>query len=126
MTAPTGSDQEPTVKQPYRIRNTTILILGVIIIPFALALALNSYGPVTIDSALRMAASTVAGGTIAILSAITATVLAITRRYSLAKILLTILIAALITSTALSDMTRAGDDLVSRINSITEITTSNQ
>lgn len=126
MSTPAELSQEPTVKRPYRIRNTTILILGVWIIPVALLFAFNSYGPLTIDSALRMAASIVAGRTIAILSVITAIVLAIKRRYSVAKILVTVLVALLVTTSALSAMATAGDDLINRIDGITEITTSNQ
>lgn len=126
MTAPSGLNQAPTVKQPYRISNTTILLLGVVVIPFALSAALNSYGPVTVDSALRMAASAVAGQTIAILSVVTATVIAIKRRYSVMTILATVLIAAVVTVFAVSTMATAGDLLLTRIDSVTEINTSNR
>lgn len=126
MTAPAGLDQAPTVKRPYRFGNTTILILGVVVIPFALVAALNSYGPVTIDGALRMAAATVAGQTIAILSVTTATVIAIKRRYSVKKVLATVVIAFLVTSSAVSTMATAGDDLLIRIDLITEVNTSDR
>lgn len=46
--------------------------LGVIVMPLALSAALNSYGPLTEDGAIRMAFATVAGQTIAILSVIAA------------------------------------------------------
>lgn len=126
MTAPAGLHQAPTVKRPHRISNTTILILGVVVIPFALSAALNSYGPVTVDSALRMAASTVAGQTIAILSVVTATVIAIKRRSSVMTVLATVVIAAVVTSSAVSAMAGAGDELITRIDLVTEIDTSNR
>ena len=126
MTAPAGSNQTPTVQRPHRISNTTILILGVIVIPFALSAALNSYGPLTVDSALRMAASTVAGQTIAILSVGTATVLAIKRRYSVMTVLATVVIAAMVTSSAVSTMARAGDELLTRIDLVTETDANNR
>lgn len=126
MTAPAGSNQAPTVQRPHRISNTTILILGVVVIPFALIVALNSYGPVTVDSALRMAASIVAGQTIAILSVVTATVLAFKRRYSVMTVLVTVVIAAVVTASAVSTMARAGDELLTRIDLVTEINTSHR
>ena len=126
MTAPAGSNQAPTVQRPHRISNTTILILGVVVIPFALIAALNSYGPITVDSALRMAASIVAGQTIAILSVATATVLAIKRRYGVMTVLATVVIAAMVTSSAVSTMARAGDELLTRIDIVTETDASNR
>jgi hypothetical protein len=112
--------------EPSAVPNTTILILGVVVIPFALSAALNSYGPVTVDSALRMAASTVAGQTIAILSVVTATVIAIKRRSSVMTVLATVVIAAVVTSSAVSAMAGAGDELITRIDLVTEIDTSNR
>lgn len=126
MTAPTGLTQAPTVKQPNRISIIMILILGVVVIPFALFAALNSYGPVTVDSALRMAASTVAGQTIAILSVLTATVIAIKQRYSVMKVLATVVIAVMVTSSAVSTMARAGDELLAHVDRVTDINTSNR
>ena len=126
MTAPAGLNQAPTVKRPHRISNTAILILGVVVIPFALLAAFNSYGPVTIDSALRMAASSVAGQTIAILSVVTATVLAIKRRYSVMTVLATVVIAAVVTLSAISTMATAGDLLLTHIDLVTDINTSNR
>lgn len=126
MTAPVGLNQAPTVKRSHRISNTTILILGVVVIPIALGVALNSYGPVTIDSALRMAAASVAGQTIAILSAITAIVTAIQRRYSIRKILTTVVIAAVVILSAISTIAMAGDQLLVHLDHIADINTSNQ
>ncbi|MHA7189576.1 hypothetical protein ACX80N_04670 [Arthrobacter sp. MDT2-16] len=126
MTAPAVLDQAPAVKRPYRVSNTTILILGVVVIPFVLSAAFSSYGPVTVDSALRMAAATVAGQTIAILSVITATVIAIERRYSVKKVLATVVIAVLVTSSAVSTMATAGDELLTRIDLVTEVDASNR
>ncbi|MDN4609594.1 hypothetical protein [Arthrobacter burdickii] len=126
MTAPAGSNQAPTLQRSHRISNTTILILGVVVIPFVLLAAFNSYGPLTVDSALRMAASIVVGQTIAILSVVTATVLAIKRRYGVMTVLATVVIAAMVTSSAVSTMTRAGDELLTRIDLVTETDASNR
>lgn len=126
MTTAAGSNHASTVQLPHRISNTTILILGVVVFPFALIVALNSYGPVTVDSALRMAASIVVGQTIAILSVVTATVLAIKRRYGVTTVLATVVIAAVVTSSAVSTMARAGDELLTRIDLVTEIDTSHR
>lgn len=126
MTTPAVLDQAPAVKRPYRVSNTTIVILGIWVIPFVLSAAFNSYGPVTVDSALRMAAAAVAGQTIAIMSVITATVIAIERRYSVMKVLATVVIAVLVTSSAVSTMAAAGDDLLTRIDLVTEVDASNR
>lgn len=126
MTTPAVLDQAPAVKRPYRVSNTTIVILGIWVIPFVLSAAFNSYGPVTVDSALRMAAAAVAGQTIAIMSVITATVIAIERRYSVMKVLATVVIAVLVTSSAVSTMAAAGDDLLTRIDLVTGVYASNR
>lgn len=103
-----------------RIRRRTILILGVLVIPAALSLTFNSYGPLTEESALRMAAATVAGQTIAILSAITAIAITIKRRQSPVAVLI---VAALIILAAISAMSAAGDSLINRRDLIEKIDT---
>ncbi|WP_323958872.1 hypothetical protein GC088_09955 [Arthrobacter sp. JZ12] len=109
---------QTVVKPQRRIRRSTVLILGVVVIPAVLGLALNSYGPLTVDSALRMAAAAVAGQTIAILSAIAAVILTIKRRQNLAVI---IIIAVLIIGNALNTMGAAGESLISWLDLIAEV-----
>ncbi|MCP2637739.1 hypothetical protein K0817_014370 [Microbacterium sp. HD4P20] len=121
MTAPSAVDQAPKAERRRRISRGTVLIVGVLVIPFALSAALNSYGALTVDSALRMAFATVAGQTIAILSAIAAVVLTVRRRYALPAILAFALIAALITTWAIGTMASAGDLLLERLATIAEV-----
>lgn len=90
-------------------------------IPIALSVLLNSYGPLTAESAWRMAAASVAGQTIAILSAVTAVVLTITRRYAWPAILAMLVIAAVITVAALSSMAGAGDLLMTRLDLVADV-----
>lgn len=116
--APLGTAQASVEQGPRRIRRRTILILGVLVIPVVLSLSLNSYGPLTEESALRMAAATVVGQTIAILSAITAVVLTIKRRQSLVAITI---IAALVIGASISSMNAAGETLITRLDRIAQI-----
>ncbi|NLP82391.1 hypothetical protein HF576_00865 [Microbacterium sp. CFH 90308] len=120
MTAPSSVDQASTARRR-RISRGTVLIVGVLVIPFALSAALNSYGALTVESALRMAFATVAGQTIAIVSAVVAVVLTVRRRYALPAILAFALIAALITTWAIGTMGTAGDLLLERLNTIAEV-----
>lgn len=121
MTAPALMEQPLSSKKPRRVSRATILIWGVILIPVALSVAMNSYGPLTVDSALRMAFATVAGQTIAILSAATALVLTIKLRYAPPAIVAMTLIAAFITITAISNMGNAGELLVTRLDMVAEV-----
>jgi hypothetical protein len=120
MTAPAELKQAPTVERRRGVSNVSILLLGVFVVPVALGVALNSYGPLTADSALRMAAATVAGQTIAILSAMTATVLSIKRRSSVRNILVTVIAATVVTLFAFSIMTAAGDQLLRHLDIVAE------
>lgn len=116
MTAPMTSEPTAASKPRRRVGRGTILLLGVFVIPFALSVALNGWGgPLTAESALRIAGATVAGQTIAILSAVTAVVLTVTRRYALPAILGFIVIAAVITAGAISNMSAAGELLLTRL-----------
>ena len=96
------------------------------LVPFVLAVALNSYGPLTVGSALRLAASTVAGHTTAILNAVTATVLTMRRRYSVPAILTIVAIAAVVTVSSIAAMINADDFLLTRLDPIAEVTEVNQ
>ena len=89
-------------------------------IPLVLNVSLNSYGALTVDGAVRMAFATVAGQTIAILSAIAIVVLTV-KRYAIPSVIATTVIAAVITCTAVSIMAGAGDLLLIRLDNIAEI-----
>ena len=121
MTAPAEVDIVPTERKSRRMSRATVLILGVLMIPAALSITMNSYGALTVDSALRMAFATVAGQTIAILSAIVAVVLTITRRYAWPAIAAVAIIALVITQFALGTIASAGDLLLVRLDLIAEV-----
>jgi len=121
MTAPSALDQAQMAKRTRRFSRGTVLIVGVLVVPFALSVALNNYGALTIDGALRMAFATVAGQTIAILSAIAAVILTIKRRYAWPAVLAFVIIAAAITSWALGSVASAGELLLTRLDLIAEV-----
>ncbi|TFV82258.1 hypothetical protein E4V99_15215 [Microbacterium sp. dk485] len=121
MTTPSTTEYVPAAKRRRRVGRGTVLILGVVVIPVVLGAALNSYGPLTEDTAIWMAFATVAGKTITILSAIIAVTLTIQRRYAWPAILGMVLIAALITTWAIGGMASAGDLLLERLDLVAEV-----
>jgi hypothetical protein len=121
MTTVSAVNNSSTVLRPRRISRGLVLVLGTFVIPFALNVAFNSYGPLTVDSALRMAFASVAGQTIAILSAILAVILTVRRRYAWPAIAAFVIIAAIITSWAIGNMVSAGDTLLDRLALINEV-----
>ncbi|QEW03046.1 hypothetical protein [Microbacterium lushaniae] len=118
MTTPSTTQDGPAAKRRPRISRGTVLVLGVVVIPVALGAALHGYGPLTEDTAIRMAFTAVAGKTITILSAITAVVLTIKRGYALPAILGMLLIAALIAAWAIGGMASTGELLLERLDRI--------
>lgn len=91
-----------------------ILIVGVVLIPMALNIVCNSWGPLTQESAMRMAFATVAGQTVAILSVtVTLALTALTRRWR--QIPLFAVIAVSIFIAAAATMGAAADELSSRL-----------
>ena len=121
MTTVSAVNNSPTVLRPRRISRGLVLVLGTFLIPFALNVAFNSYGPLTVDSALRMAFASVAGQTIVILSAILAVILTVRRRYAWPAIAAFVIIAAIITGWAIGNMVSAGDILLDRLALINEV-----
>ncbi len=121
MSTPTVQSQ-PTAAVPrsFRLSPTGILLLGAIAIPFALTVALNSYGPLTEDSAIRMAFTAVAGQTIAILSAIAALAVTISRRPHVAQIAVFVIIAAAVTLAAIEGMMSASELLLNNLELVAE------
>lgn len=120
-TASPRLESRPAAKRRRPISRAVVLLLGVLVIPVALTAVFNSYGPLTEAGALRMAAATVAGQTIAILSAVTAVVLTVKRRYALPAILAFVVIAAAVTAGAIMNVTAAGELLLQRLDLIAEI-----
>lgn len=120
MTIALASDAPSVVPRRRPMSRGLILLLGAIVVPVALSVVFNSWGPLTEESALRMAAATVAGHTISILSAIVALVLTVRRGYALPAVLAFTLIAVVIALTSLSNIAAAGDLLVSRLELVGE------
>lgn len=109
-----------------RMNRGFILLAGVIVIPAALALVFNSWGPLTESSAFRMAASTVAGQTIAILSAVVVLILTVKRGYGPASVIAFTVIVVVVATAALSNIASAGDILISRLDLVRETYLLNQ
>ncbi|WP_091228472.1 hypothetical protein [Microbacterium sp. 3J1] len=105
------------VRQPrWFLRRRLVLLVTLIVIPFALAALLNSYGPLTAVSAVRMAFATVAGQTVAIGGALAALVITIVSRRNLPGVLFFTLLAALVTLNAIMAMNGAGELLLDRLD----------
>jgi len=121
MSSPTAMEHPSVAKRSRRISRSFVLIVGVILAPVALSVALNSYGALTVDGAIRMAFGTVAGQTIAILSAITAVVLTVRRGYRFPAIAAMVVIAVAITLVAISNAASAGDLLLTRLDIIAQV-----
>lgn len=114
---------EPRVtvaRTPFWRSRTAILLAGVFVIPSLLALALNSYGALTVDSAIRMAFTTVAGQTIAILSGLGALVMTVVRRAPWPGILFFSALAVIISVWAVVGMVEAAALLQSRLDLVAE------
>lgn len=91
-----------------------ILIVGVILIPMALNIVCNSWGPLTQESAMRMAFATVAGQTVAILSVtVTLAMTAMTRRWRQIPLFAVIVLSIFMAAAATMDS--AADELSSRL-----------
>ncbi|PVE75378.1 hypothetical protein [Microbacterium testaceum] len=100
-----------------RLSRGLILIAGVVLIPFALALIFTSYHTVTEESAVRQAFALAAGQTIAILTAIAVVVVtAVERRWR--ELPLFVVIAVAVISSAVSSLTRTGEQLVQLLSTV--------
>jgi len=121
MTAQPVASTSPQTKRRRGISRGAVLVAGVVLVPIALNVAFNSYGPLTADGAVRMAFATVAGQTIAILSAIAALVLTIRRRYAWPAIAAFVIITAVVSAWAFGNIASAGDTLLDRLSRIAEV-----
>lgn len=122
MSATSLADQPVrAVAPPWWTRRRLILIVCLFVIPIALSAALNSYGALTVESALRMHAATVAGQTIAILGAVAALVVTITRRRNVPGIVFFTLVLAVVIASALTAIEGAGTLLLGRFDIIAEV-----
>jgi hypothetical protein len=86
----------------------------------------NSYGPLTEESAIRMAFATVVGQVLAVLSGFAVIGLAVKRRYDIPKIVLLAVVAVVITVNAFAVAGSAGGLLLSRLDLIAETNLLNQ
>lgn len=120
----TTSLAEPPVRAaapPWWTRRRLILILSLIVIPIALSLASNSWGALTVESALRMHVAAIAGQTIGILGAVAALVVTITHRRNVPGTVFFALLLAIVVASALSAMESAGAVLIERFDRIAEV-----
>lgn len=127
MTVPIAEQQSiVTSRRRPRFRLVIILVFGVLVVPFAVSAAFNNYGPLTEESAIRMAFATVVGQVIAVLSGFAVIGLAVKRRYDIPKIVLLVVVAVVITVNAFAVAGSAGDLLLSRLDLIAETNLLNQ
>jgi hypothetical protein len=98
-----------------------ILFAGVIVIPLALSLVFNSWGALTVESAITMAFASVAGQTIAILAAVAIVVSSVVRKQGTSSLVLSLIVALVVISLAISSMASAGDLLQQRLALIAEV-----
>lgn len=101
-------------------RRRLVLLLTVVVIPVLLSVALNAWGPLTTESAWRMAVATVAGQTVAIGGAVAAFVLTIVQRRPVVAVIAFAVLAALLIVNAVSTMNGAGQVLLDRLDLIAE------
>lgn len=117
------ADSSRVVARPPRwfARRRLVLIVSLFVIPIALSASLNSYGPLTVDSALRMAFASVAGQTVAILGALAAFVITLTpSRRSLPGVVFFALVVFFVTTNAVTAMSGTGQLLLDRLDLIAE------
>jgi len=116
------SSQAPAVVRPRRVQLTSfmMLLLGAVVVPVALAVTFNGWGPLTEESAIRMAFATVAGQAVAVLSGLLVAAVAIRRRDGRAKVIVLVVVALMITTNAFAIITSAGDLLLSRLDLVAE------
>ncbi len=123
MQATAGTTTEPLLTPEDKrghVSRGLVLVVGVFLVPGALTLIFNSWGPLTNESALRMAFASIAGQTIAILSAVTVLVMTMLRR-RWRDLPLFVVIALLICSGASASMGNTGDMLMNRFERVAEV-----
>jgi len=122
-TSVTASPQVSTRQPRWFLRRRFVLIMSCFVIPFALAALLNSYGPLTQESALRMAFTSVAGQTIAIGGALAALVITVVspRTRNIPGIVFFALLAVVVTANAVMAMGATGQLLLDRLDQLAEI-----
>jgi len=91
------------------------------VLPLVLGLAFNSWGPLTPASAIAMAFATVAGHTIAVVSAVTVVFLSFARRSGGASVAMSLVVAAFVVLFALSNVSLAGDLLQQRLELVSSV-----
>ena len=90
-------------------------------IPWVLGLALNSWGPLTAESAIVMAFATVAGQTIAIVTAVVVVVLSFVRRIASVSLTISVVVGIVVVLAALSNMSAANDLLQQRLELVATV-----
>lgn len=113
--------QVRTGTPPWWARRRLLLIACLWVVPFALSAVFNSYGPLTVESALRMAFATIAGQTIAIIGAAAALVVTIAYRRHVAGLVFFALVLVVVAAYAFTVMESAGATLLERLELIAEV-----
>ncbi|MFG6475934.1 hypothetical protein ACFXP7_06050 [Microbacterium sp. P06] len=108
-------------RPPRRFNRATILLLGVALAPIIVAFAAFPGGPLTEETALRMAFGAVAGKTIAVLSAAAALLITVRRDRRLVSVLFFSMLFLLVFSWSIASMTNDGVLLLDRLDHIAEV-----
>ncbi|MHC9045044.1 hypothetical protein ACYX8G_10705 [Microbacterium saperdae] len=114
------SSTDLTHPVPWWSRRRVILVLSIFVVPALLSVLLNSYGPLTVESAIRMACATIAGQTVAIGGAAVAFVITVARRRSIPGIVLFAVLLVVVAVYASAAMENAGHLLIDRLDLIAE------
>lgn len=96
----------------YPLRPLGILLVGVILVPAAITLLTNSWDAPGSADYVRMAFGTVAGQTIAILTALAVLVVSLVRRIAIGAILANAFVALIVIVLAAGNIARAGHMLL--------------
>ena len=95
-----------------------VLITGVIVIPLVLGLVFNSYSEPDAAAYVRMAFATVAGQTIAIVTAVGVLISRVIERVRPSAIVMYTLIAIVVTGSAVASIASASDLLLQRLSAL--------
>ncbi|WP_341955918.1 hypothetical protein [Microbacterium sp. LWH13-1.2] len=120
MSSSVRTTESSTRRKRWVVRRRAVLLMSLFVIPFAISALLNSYGPLTADSAIRMAFATVAGQTVAIGGAVAALVITVVSRRSIPGVIFFALVAVVVTMYALTVMGSAGELLLDRLDLVAE------
>ncbi|WP_076708168.1 hypothetical protein [Microbacterium oleivorans] len=120
MTADTVPAVRPTARRRGLSRGT-VMVVGAVLVPLALTVIFNSWGPLTDESAVQMAFARVAGLTIAILSSVTIVVMTVRRRSQWPAVAGALLVASLVVAWSTMELQSTADDLLNRLELVESV-----